>query len=86
MFSNPALASSVSDKTVGLSYMNYMRGAHYMGASYTKALGEKATLAGGVQYMNYGKMKEVDANNVQTGTFNASEIAVEGIFSYELST
>ena len=35
--------------------------------------------------MNYGKMKEVDANNVQTGTFNASEIAVEGIFSYELA-
>ena len=85
MFSNPALASSVSDKTVGLSYMNYMRGAHYMGASYTKALGEKATLAGGVQYMNYGKMKEVDANNVQTGTFNASEIAIEGVFAYELA-
>ena len=25
MFSNPALASSVSDKTVGLNYMNYAR-------------------------------------------------------------
>ena len=85
MFSNPALASSVSDKTVGLNYMNYMRGAHFMSASYTKALGEKATLAGGVLYMNYGKMKEVDANNVQTGTFNANDIAVEGIFSYELA-
>ena len=85
MFSNPALASSVSDKTVGLSYMNYMHGANYMGASYTKALGEKATLAGGVQYMNYGKMKEVDANNVQTGTFSANEIAIEGIFAYELA-
>lgn len=56
-----------------------------MSASYTKALGEKATLGGGVLYMNYGKMKEVDANNVQTGTFNASDIAVEGIFSYELA-
>ena len=44
MFSNPALASSVSDKTVGLSYMNYMRGAHYMGASYTKALVRKQRL------------------------------------------
>ena len=33
MFSNPALASSVSDKTIGLSYMNYMSGANYMGAS-----------------------------------------------------
>lgn len=85
MFSNPALASSVSDKTIGLSYMNYMNGANYMGASYTKALGEKGTIAGGVQYMNYGKIKEYDQNNTQIGTFNASEIAIEGIFSYELA-
>ena len=85
MFSNPALASSVSDKTIGLSYMNYMSGANYMGASYAKALGEKGTIAGGVQYMNYGKMKEYDQNNTQIGTFNASEIAIEGIFSYELA-
>lgn len=85
MFSNPALASSVSDNTVGLNYMNYMHGANYMGASYAKALGEKATIAGGILYMNYGKMKQVDENNVQTGTFNASDIALEGIFSYELA-
>ena len=85
MFSNPALASSVSDNTVGLNYMNYMHGANYMGASYTKALGEKATIASGILYMNYGKMKQVDENNVQTGTFNASDIALEGIFSYELA-
>lgn len=85
MFSNPALAASVSDMTVGLSYMNYMKGANYMGASFTKAMSDKATLAGGIQYMNYGKMKEVDENNVQLGKFNASEIAVEAIFSYELA-
>ena len=85
MFSNPALAASVSDMTVGLSYMNYMKGANYMGASFTKAMSDKATLAGGIQYMNYGKMKEVDENNMQLGEFNASEIAVEAIFSYELA-
>ena len=85
MFSNPALAASVSDRTLGLSYMNYMKGANYMGASFTRAMNDKATLAGGIQYMNYGKMKEVDENNVQTGEFSASEIAVEAIFSYELA-
>lgn len=85
MFSNPTLAASVSDMTVGLSYMNYMKGANYMGASFTKAMSDKATLAGGIQYMNYGKIKEVDENNVQLGEFNASEIAVEAIFSYELA-
>lgn len=85
MFSNPALAASVSDMTVGLNYMNYMKGANYMGASFTKAIKEKATIAGGIQYINYGKMKEVDENNVQTGEFSASEIAIQGIFSYELA-
>lgn len=85
MFSNPALAASVSDMTVGLNYMNYMKGANYIGASFTKAIKEKATIAGGIQYMNYGKMKEVDENNVQTGEFSASEIAIQGIFSYELA-
>lgn len=85
MFSNPALAASVSDMTVGLNYMNYMKGANYMGASFTKAIKEKATIASGIQYMNYGKMKEVDENNVQTGEFSASEIAIQGIFSYELA-
>lgn len=85
MFSNPALAASVSDMTVGLNYMNYMKGANYMGASFTKAIKEKATIAGGIQYMNYGRMKEVDENNVQTGEFSASEIAIQGIFSYELA-
>ena len=85
MFSNPALAAFVSDMTVGLGYLNYMKGANYMGASFTKAMSDKATLAGGIQYMNYGKMKEVDENNVQLGEFNASEIAFEAIFSYELA-
>ena len=84
MFSNPALAASVSDMTVGLNYMNYMKGANYGSASFTKVLQEKATLAGGVQYINYGKMKEVDEFNVQTGEFSASEIAVNAIFAYQL--
>ena len=56
-----------------------------MGASFTRAMNDKATLAGGIQYMNYGKMKEVDENNVQTGEFSASEIAVEAVFAYELA-
>lgn len=85
MFSNPALAASVNDKTIGLSYMNYMDGVNYMSASFNKILKEKATLAGGIQYVNYGKMKQTDENNVQIGEFSASDIAIDAIFSYQLS-
>ncbi len=85
MFSNPALAASVNDKTIGLSYMNYMDGVNYMSASFNKILKEKATLAGGIQYVSYGKMKQTDENNVQSGEFSASDIAIDAIFSYQLS-
>lgn len=85
MFSNPALAASVNDKIIGLSYMNYMDGVNYMSASFNKILKEKATLAGGIQYVNYGKMKQTDENNVQSGEFSASDIAIDAIFSYQLS-
>lgn len=85
MFSNPALAASVNDKTIGLSYMNYMDGVNYMSASFNKILKEKATLAGGIQYVNYGKMKQTDENNIQSGEFSASDIAIDAIFSYQLS-
>lgn len=85
MFSNPALAASVSDRMVGLNYMNYMKDSHFLSASFTKVLQDKATVAAGVQYVNYGKMKEVDADNRQTGEFSASDIAVSAIFSYQLA-
>lgn len=83
-FSNPALAASVSDRTIGLGYMNYMSGVNYGSASFTKVIKEKATVVGGVQYINYGSMKEVDENNIQTGDFSANDIAVSGTLSYQL--
>lgn len=85
IFSNPALAASVSDLTISLNYMNYMKGANYMGASFVKVAAEKTTIAFAAQYMNYGKMKEYDANKTEIGTFSASEMAIEAILAYDLT-
>ena len=85
MFSNPALAASVSDMTIGFNYMNYMSGVSYASASFNKVLRDKLTMGVGAQYINYGKMKEVDENNVQTGEFSASDIALSGVLTYELA-
>lgn len=83
-FSNPALAASVSDKTIAVNYMNYMSGANMGSASFNRVIDDKMTWAVGAQYINYGSMKEVDENNVQTGTFTASDVAVGGTFTYLL--
>jgi len=83
-FHNPALLSSVNDKTIGLNFMTYMEGANTASASFTKILGSKATLGVMGQFMSYGKMKEVDENNVITGEFSAKDIAVSGALAYQL--
>lgn len=85
IFNNPALLSSVSDKTIGLNYMNYMAGANTASASFNRVVKERASVAATAQFIDYGKMKQVDENNVLTGEFSAKDISIAGYFSYMLS-
>jgi len=84
MYSNPALLSSVSDKSINLNFMTYMSGATTGSASFTKVIKEKASIGVMAQYMDYGKMKETDEYGNQTGEFSAKDIAINGTFSYML--
>ena len=85
IFSNPALLSSVSDRTIGLNYMNYMSGVNTASATYSTVLADRLTVGGSAQYFGYGSMKEVDENNNITGTFSARDISLGAYVSYNLS-
>lgn len=85
IFHNPALLTSVNDKTINLNYMNYMSGTNMASASFNRIVKERASWAVSAQYVNYGKMKEVDENNVQTGEFSAKDLSFAGYFSYMLT-
>ena len=85
IFNNPALLSSVSDKTINLNYMNYMSGANTASAAFNRIIKERASVAASAQFIDYGKMKEVVENNVQTGEFSAKDISIAGYFSYMLT-
>ena len=85
IFSNPALLASVSDKTLSLSYMNYMAGTSMAGAAFNRVVKEKASWAASAQYIGYGTMKQTGTDGTQLGEFSAKDIAVAGYFSYMLS-
>ena len=85
IFHNPALLSSVTDKTICLNYMSYMSGVNTASAAFNRTVKERASWAVSGQYLDYGKMKETDENNVQTGEFSARDIAMAGYFSYMLT-
>lgn len=65
--------------------MTYMAGATTASASFNRIIKKKASVAVMAQYMDYGKMKEVDENNVQQGEFSAKDIAISGVLSYILN-
>lgn len=84
IFHNPALLSSVSDKTLNLNYMTYMSGSQMLSASFAKAA-DRSTWGASAQYMGYGSMKQTDENNADLGTFSAKDISLAGYYSYLLT-
>lgn len=85
VFHNPALISYVSDMTLNLNMMTYMEGSLTASASFTKALGERATWGVQGRFISYGEMKETTATGEQTGTFGARDVALSGTFAYGLA-
>lgn len=85
IFHNPSLLSNVSDKTILINYMNYMAGVNTASAAFNKVVKERASVAFSGQYINYGSMKEMNADNIQNGEFSAKDISIAGYFSYLLT-
>ncbi len=85
VFHNPALVSYVADKTLNLNAMTYMEGSVTASASFTKALGERATWGVQGRFISYGEMKETTVTGEQTGTFGARDVALSGSFAYGLA-
>ena len=82
---NPALLSCVANNTLSLYYMYYMSGVNMTGAAFARTIGERSTWAATAQYIDYGNITETTEENISTGTFSAKDIALSGIYTYDLS-
>lgn len=85
IFNNPALLTSVSDKTLNLNFLTYMQGSKAGSAAFTRVAGERGTWGVGAQFAHYGTMKEATANDEVLGTFSALDMALSGLYSYNFN-
>ena len=85
LFVNPAATTNVSDQSLSFSYTSYIASTNKLGAAFVKQVGERGTIAAGVQYLNYGKMTETTADFQELGTFSASDISLQAGYTYLLS-
>ena len=82
IFQNPALMSSVSDKTLGLNFLTYMQGSKAGSISYVQAQGERGTWAAMAQFVGYGDITETDEWGNYMGMAKNLDMNLSGGYSY----
>jgi len=83
-FHNPSLLNSTMNDKLILNYVNYFAGINYGYAGYSYNHNKFGTISVGLQYMNYGIFTAADETGVITGEFNASDYALNLIWSKDL--
>lgn len=73
---NPSLLNSRMHNSVVFNAVNYFNDIGYGYVAYANRFRQKASLQGGIQYVNYGDFSETDATGKLTGnTFTARDYA-----------
>ena len=82
---NPATINPELDKQLSVSYTSYLANISIGSVSYAHVVSRRfGTIHGGIKYLNYGTLIEADENGVETGTFNASDIAFSLGYAFNL--
>lgn len=85
IFQNPALMSSVSDKTLNFNFLTYMQGSKAGNISYVQAHRERGTWGAMAQFVGYGDIDETDYEGNVIGTERMLDMNISGGYSYLLS-
>ena len=80
-FHNPALLSSEMKNHLVLNYVNYFSDINYGYVSYANTIDKIGNVAAGLHFINYGEFIAADHLGNKTGTFTASEYALNLIWS-----
>lgn len=78
-YSNPALLNANCVKQVAVNYCNYVADMNFGNVAYAYHLKNIGTIAGGIQFFDYGKFERRDEYDVKDGNFKAAD------YSFNLS-
>ena len=82
IFHNPSLMANVSDRTIGVNFLTYMKGVTAGSAAYCQAHRERGTWGVTALFQGYGSMQETNPEGQVIGTFSALDVCLSGGYSY----
>lgn len=83
---NPALLTSEMKRSLTLNYSRYFADINYGYAAWAFGNNKPYTCSAGLSYINYGSFTAADESGNITGSFKASEYALNLIYSRELDS
>lgn len=82
---NPSVLNVNLDRQLALNYTNYLAGINLGSVSYAHIFDRRyGVFYGNITYLNYGSFIEADEFGNETGTFNASDIALTLGYAYQI--
>jgi hypothetical protein len=85
-FHNPSLLTEGLDNHLVLNYVGYFSDIKYGYASYARSFENTGNFAVGLHYIDYGSFPYADVYGVRSGNFNASEYALNLIYSRRIDS
>ncbi len=85
IFHNPALMSSVSDKTLNFNFITYMKGSKAGSVSFVGTQGNRGSWGVMAQFVGYGNISETDDTGNILGTASALDMNLAAGYSHLLS-
>lgn len=84
-YHNPALLTNASNHMLNFNYMNYLQRTNVLGAGYTMEASDRSMWGLRAQYLDFGKMKNTDADGNVIGDFSAKDIVLMATYSFDFS-
>ncbi|MBK7668658.1 MAG: type IX secretion system protein PorQ [Sphingobacteriaceae bacterium] len=75
-YSNPALLNEKCVKQVALNYCNYIADMNFGNVAYAHHFKNIGTVAGGIQFFDYGKFDKRDEYDIKEGNFKAADYSL----------
>lgn len=73
---NPSVINDEMDNNLSINYSSYLGGINIGSLSYARLLSRRfGTIHGNISYLNYGTLIGADEQGIETGNFNASDLA-----------
>jgi hypothetical protein len=86
LLQNPALLSTEMNKSLSVNYTKYLAGIGFGYGTYARDLGKYGMAAIGVQFVDYGQFVAADETGVITGSFSASDYALNLTYAKQIGT